>query len=190
MKFIILLALLQALATGHLNNGYEIIPLGWNQFKRVNKIENGALAQIAIKSQYQIERKNNILYFTSHINVDENLSKVNKDILNKNNTYNNNKLLEHEKGHLVISLIHHYALIDSVNRAPIKMDNYKSLLRNIIHHFDQEKTKMNILYDQDTNHHINQEQQKEWDSIILNKISKYVKSEKDIQWILKVSKKI
>lgn len=190
MKFIIILAFLQALATGHHQLHYDILPLGWNQFRRVNKIENGAAAQIAIQSQYQIEQKNNILSFTSHISVDSNLSKVNKDILNKNDTYSNNKLLEHEKGHLAIGLIHHYALIDSIHRAPLKSTNYKSSLRNIISHFDQEKNRMNYLYDRDTNHHINQDKQVEWDSIILNKLSKYVKSEKDLQWTLKISKKL
>lgn len=190
MKFIIMLAFVQALASNAVNIDYESIPLEWNQFKKVQKIDNGAAAQIAIQSQYQIEQKNNILHFSSSITVDPNLSKVNKNILEENNTYNNSKLLEHEKGHLVISLIHHYKLVDSIKNTELQKLTYKTTLRNIIKHFDNQKNEMNYRYDKVTNHHINHDKQVEWDKNILEQLSRYVNNNQEIQWTLKISKKL
>src|SRR5690606_24091821 len=127
MKTILYIILFQILATGERNiPTYDDIPLEWSQFKKVNHINNGAAAQIAIHQNFSIENKNNRLTVISSIKVDPNLSKVNEVVLNNNNNDQNRLLLEHEKGHLAISLYYHYALIDSLNNAKyINKTNYK-----------------------------------------------------------------
>lgn len=192
MKILLYILLYQILATGERNIlNYESIPLDWSQFKKVNYISNGAAAQIAINQNFSIENKNNTLVVISSIKVDPNLSKVNQAILKNNTSVQNKILLEHEKGHLAISLYYHYALIDSLNNAKhISKTNYKKEVRNIIQYFDQYKNQRNYEYDLKTNHHINQEEQKIWDKNILTELSKYLTDNKSIEWTIQFSKQL
>src|SRR5690606_28883141 len=87
-------------------------------------------------------------------------------------------LLDHEKGHLLITLYHYFRLIDLFKEYK-STQNYKEEMRQLIQQITQQKEEMNALYDKETHHHINKKQQTEWNYKINDLIKPYINQYKN-----------
>jgi len=166
------------------DTNYAIIELEWNDFKISNTLNNNYTAKVAVNHKceisYQLNTKEVSIILNSAVKLDKLNSKVDKTFLKKANNEEKIKLLEHEKGHILISILYQYKLMEAFETYKFS-NNYKEEVRNLVGKITQEKEEMNQLYDLETDHHRNQEAQKKWDEELWSAINKYIKNN-TIEW--------
>lgn len=80
--------------------------------------------------------------------------------------------LEHEQHHFDITRLFAQRLVEEIKKAHFTINNYKKLLNSIFDKVYDEDTAMQFQYDNETNHSMNVERQKEWNQKISDEIEK------------------
>lgn len=88
--------------------------------------------------------------------------------------------LKHEQGHFDITEIYARKLRSIVDNKKFKRSSFTKCFHDIYNKNEAEKNAYQLLYDKETNHHINREKQLEWDNKIaeeLQALEKYKNTE-------------
>ncbi|HUZ60034.1 MAG TPA: hypothetical protein VMU83_14765 [Hanamia sp.] len=80
--------------------------------------------------------------------------------------------LEHEQHHFDITRLYAQQLVEEIKKAHFTINNYKKLLNSIFDKVYDEDSAMQYQYDNETNHSMNVEKQKEWNQKISDEIEK------------------
>jgi hypothetical protein len=151
----------------------ESVPLHWSDFRLSENQHLPYTAHISTNIRYKVSSKiesGNILYLLSSESlIDRSSSTVSKDFIENASLADREKLLYHEKGHLIISYIHHKKFQDLIKaykfKGPLKreVDSLFSAMINDMKEMDRN-------YDLETRHGINSSQG-EWEKILLSQLN-------------------
>lgn len=81
-------------------------------------------------------------------------------------------LLKHEQGHFDVGIICAMELQERINSTVFFKNDYQSKLSAIIREVVDKYKKMDLLYDEETKHHANREQQWKWDAFFESRIKR------------------
>lgn len=81
-------------------------------------------------------------------------------------------LLKHEQGHFDIGIICSIEMQQKINTTVFLRHNYQAQLSTVIKEIVDKYKQMDLLYDEESNHHANREQQWKWDAFFANKIKR------------------
>src|SRR5690606_21698080 len=166
MKAIVLITVLLTISISVSGQKFTIedIQLRWEDFTTVDGSRPFS-AKIATPVIYRWKTKQDtnggtLLSFKSEVQVDHARSWVQKEFLNQSWSIKQ-EVLNHEKGHLLIAIIHHHKLQQMISNYKFSKNPKReidSLYKIVRGSLDMENEK----YDNKTNHYINKEKQKEW----------------------------
>ncbi len=92
--------------------------------------------------------------------------------LNENSWYRPNRisdtLLNHEQGHFNMAYLLALDLKKTYNNNSYTKDNYNKKIDSIYNALEAKYLKLELLYDKETNHMYNQQEQKKWDKFFEN----------------------
>jgi hypothetical protein len=91
--------------------------------------------------------------------VDKEKSWVKKDWIEKANEIDKNALLEHEKGHWIITYLRYKEFISALKQYNFT-SSYKTEIDSISKHFFNKQIIINEKYDEETNHQLVEAEQK------------------------------
>lgn len=170
---------------------YQLIPLEWNNFSIVNNNKNYT-AKVAVANRceigYIMDKNEVTIELETSLKIDKKTSTVSRKFINSASLVEKNELLDHEKGHVLISVIFQYKLVEEFNKI-IFTKNYKTEIRNLVQKITEEKERTNQLYDLETNHHLNKEAQIKWNTYLFEQLRK-VNGDKRIEWEIKVERRV
>ncbi len=153
---------------------FSNIPLTWKHFKPTNLSNQVYKAAIVVshnnEMSYLKQGKEVTIELTSKLKLETEYCLVDKKFLNTASDSVSMLLLDHEKGHFIISLIFYKKLLEAFSAFEFTA-NYKQELRELIQKITAEKELMNQQYDQETQHHMRQDVQREWNK----KLHQYLK---------------
>lgn len=151
------------------------IPVTWNDFSR-KKIRNDHAFTAKTKVNYnghyrfdQISSDSGLLRIDFDVEMDKKSSYVSKDFLKEADSAQRVLLLNHERGHWIISMIY-FQKLDSTLRAFPFSKRIRSELASINHNNHSQLIKMQSQYDRETNHSKNAAEQKEWEKKLLTQL--------------------
>jgi len=81
-------------------------------------------------------------------------------------------LLKHEQGHFDIGILCAMEMQETINTTIFLKNNYQSKLSTLIREIAEKYKKMDLQYDEETNHYANREQQWKWDAFFADKINR------------------
>lgn len=81
-------------------------------------------------------------------------------------------LLEHEQGHFNIGLLCAIAFRKRINKTVLFRGNYQSRITEIFNEELEKYRKMELLYDSETNHFYNREQQRKWNVFLKKELER------------------
>lgn len=148
-------------------------PLTFDDFKgEPDDLSIGAAATFSgVDMKYYTETKNGLtavkVVLTPY--ADKSKSWKKKDI-------NNSNILQHEQLHFDITAIKACELADSIRQQVFTVDNFGSILKDMLRRTDKETMQMQLMYDKETVHGTNTKKQKEWNeniTALLDKLSCY-----------------
>ncbi len=82
-------------------------------------------------------------------------------------------LLKHEQGHFDMGILCAMELQEKVNNTVFFRNDYQSKLSVILKEIVDKYKKMDLQYDEETNHYANREQQWKWDAFFESKIGRF-----------------
>jgi hypothetical protein len=153
----------------------EDIPLTWSDFLITrDKFNNAAAAIVSTRIEYRItpriiNGKTNY-FLTTQCSIDRAGTKVQQSFIDNANKAEHQQILNHEKGHLMIALIYHKRFqekLEAYNFTGAMIEEAYQLYGEI----NKQIREANILYDQHTNHGINN-QQSQWQDSLLTELKK------------------
>lgn len=170
---------------------YQLIPLEWNNFSIVSNNKNYT-AKVAVANRceigYIMDKNKVTIELETSLKIDKKTSTVSRKFINSASLVEKNELLDHEKGHVLISVIFQYKLVEEFNKI-IFTKNYKTEIRNLVQKITEDKERTNQLYDLETNHHLNKEAQIKWNTYLFEQLIK-VNGDKRIEWEIKVERRV
>lgn len=177
-------ALNNSVFSQHNKLGFDAIPVRWTDFNQTIFPKNNIIvAKIAVyhnnEVNYTRQQEDVKITLTVKMNIDNLKSSVDKHYINNSTASEKTALLNHEKGHFIISVYYHYYLVQLFESYQFS-SNYKTEMRVLIDKVNKERNKMNKTYDLATQHHINQAAQKEWNEKLLQLYNEVVS--KDVAW--------
>jgi len=152
------------------------IPLKWKHFTIKKGIRHSHVAKISrqVLLSYRYKEKNEQgkrpLIVAAELVVDKDKSWIKKEYLDAADPALKDALLNHEKGHLAISLKWHRKLQQTFSdfkfskRVRIEMDSLYNIVRE---NADEE----NERYDRETNHMLNVDKQAQWEQKIFTELN-------------------
>lgn len=81
-------------------------------------------------------------------------------------------LLKHEQGHFDIGILCAMEMQETINTTVFLKNNYQTKLSALIREIAEKYKKMDLQYDEETNHYANREQQWKWDAFFADKINR------------------
>lgn len=156
---------------------FPYIHVTWNDFTPKDLKHEVYEARIGVfhncEMSYLLQNNTVEISLFSSIKLDKQQSLVDKNFIKNASKEASQELLDHEIGHLLITLYHHFLLIDLFQEHQFS-NNYKEELRQLIQKITKQKDEMNNLYDKETHHHINKKQQNDWNKLLDEKIQPYL----------------
>lgn len=154
----------------------EQLPISWKDFKHKNIRDKHAFdaytyVDINASGAYQIDKAAHTvrlqLDFQARMNHKE--SYVKKSFLKTADSARSRRLLNHEIGHWIISMIYFHQLVHDLEtfqynyRVRYQLDSIRRV------YYTQARAEQ-LLYDKETNHSKNQQQQQAWENRLLQKL--------------------
>lgn len=151
--------------------------LNWNDFKKVEVIDNRATINAITQSTCEIEilKINKRERYTSldievKITLHKELSQVNNNFITNRDAQTKRRVLHHENGHYLIAQIIGHRILKAVNNYKFDEKNLRSQLNSIINENFKDWKRLDTQYDtQSTNPH-NPEMQARWDRFIASEL--------------------
>ncbi len=159
----------------------EDIPLKWNDFTAKEGFRNHPY-DAKIYTQIQpgnYKRKGDKITFGAELFVDKEKSWVKEEFMEKSNKEVKEKLLSHEKGHLIIALIEFKQLETNLARFPYSR-NYKKEMDSIYKACYHQLQLVNDTYDNETNHMKITDKQEEWIKKLLKQLNELYAEDKKL----------
>lgn len=161
---------------------FSNIPLTWSDFKPSNSVSGLHAADISIKLKYKIlpeESSGNITYYIkSDIHIDRTQTQVTKGFIEAASGFEKEKILRHEKGHLILTAIHHAKFLSLVSSFHFT-SSYQRELDSIFTRTLAELETSNISYDNETNHGLGAAQGT-WEQNLILELGQIYNNEDDI----------
>lgn len=159
----------------------ENIPLTWKDFT-VKEVFRNHPYSAKIFTQIQpgkYKQKDNKIKFEVVLYVDNNKSWVKEEFIKKSNKEDKEKLLSHEKGHLIIALIKFKQLENDLTKFQYSR-NYKKEMDSIFKACQSQTQLMNETYDNETNHMLIVDKQQEWIKNLLQQLNELYAEDKKL----------
>lgn len=161
------------------NDFFNTIDVQWKDFKIVDMPKNqNIVAKIVIHHaqdiQYTLQKNKVTILLNNQMQLDSSKSIVDKNYLKTASMEDLDALLIHEKGHYIISIFYHYKLMEDIKKYDFTK-NYKQEIKQVIAKNNEERNKMNFLYDKETKHHMDSKQQNIWNEKLKKMYHEYVK---------------
>lgn len=160
----------------------DSIPLTWDNFSILDG-RSGTFrysAYINTTTLYECEIKKNgqrnSMVVRSEVKIRKNRSWVYKGYLDNTTAEEKQELLDHEKGHLILALIHQKILCEKIRENRLGR-NPKSEIGKLYRNMRKDLSKDNKLYDKETNHMFNREKQKQWIDKLLIELNRLYNTE-------------
>lgn len=167
---------------------WEDIDLTWSDFTPSQTMPDQRTASIYVHNAFGWESSGRsdqvIIQVRSELTTNRNKSIVKSSFIKNASAEDKQALLKHEKGHLVVAYLKQYWLQDTLLRAPLTITNYKAAIRNINNHLNQKADALNIAYDKETRHSIDEEAQKEWEDKLMDMLNQHRKDSKSLARIV------
>ena len=175
MKFLPVLILFLSLGrTASAQVTYRDLPVSWSDFTQTDVIRVNAhgTAAISVHTEYSWESaiKNNktaYIDFRSKLTVNKNESYVLRKFMRTADADRKARLLRHEQGHYLISLLKHLSLEQAISEYRFTR-NYKEEIRRVCKQVEDRAARMNNDYDRETKHSLIEDKQKEWEQRLLD----------------------
>lgn len=159
----------------------EDIPLTWKDFTVKEGFRSHPYsAKIFTQTQpgkYKVKEHN--IKFEVVLYVDNDKSWVKEEFIKKSNKEDKEKLLSHEKGHLIIALIKLRQLESDLKKFPYSR-NYKKEMDSIFKACYSQTHLMNETYDNETNHMLIADKQQEWIKKLLQQLNELYAEDKKL----------
>lgn len=156
---------------------WQDIALSWSDFTPRQSMPDARTASIYIHNAFSWESSGRADQLTiqlkSALTTDRSKSMVKAAFLKNASLEEKEALLNHEKAHLVIAYLKQYWLQDTLLRAPLDLQNYKSQIRQINSYLNRKADSLNAAYDKATKHSLIIEAQKTWEDKLLNMLNAY-----------------
>ncbi len=170
------------------------VSLSWKDFTKKPGFRNHPYdAKIYTQIDYRYKVKENregiVVKTTVRQYVDKEKSWVKEAFLQKYSKEIHTLLLNHEKGHQLISLIHFKQLEEQLKSYPFSK-NFKKELDSIYKAAIASNKLMDELYDAETNHMKLTDKQKEWEQKLLQQLNKLYANERRISTEFEVESRI
>jgi hypothetical protein len=159
----------------------EDIPLTWKDFTIKEGFRNHPYSA-KIFTQFQpgkYKQKENKIKFEVELYVDNDKSWVKEEFIKKADKDVKEKLLSHEKGHLIIALIKFKQLENDLAKFPYSR-NFKKEMDSIFKACYSQSHLINETYDNETNHMLVVDKQQEWIKKLLQQLNELYAEEKKL----------
>lgn len=159
----------------------ENIPLTWKDFIVKEGLRNHPYSAKII-TQFQpgkYKQKENKIKFEVELYVDNDKSWVKEEFIKKADKDVKEKLLNHEKGHLIIALIRFKLLENDLSKFQYSR-NYKREMDSIFKACYSQTQLMNETYDNETNHMLITDKQQEWIKKLLQQLNELYAEDKKL----------
>lgn len=170
----------------------ENIPITWNDFSIKNVRDKHAfdaitLVSYGIEGAYKYENKEGSvkLKFTFFAEMDKKQSYVRKSFLKTADSARSRALLDHERGHWIITMIYFRQLVKDMEQFTFTR-RFKYQVDSILRNNYAACKKEQLRYDRETNHSKVKEQQKQWEADLLDRL--YHAYGNEIQFPVRFSK--
>ena len=150
---------------------FEDIPLQWSDFKSAKSFgSRHAMAHVSYALEYQMHSKENILDYTTNFRILPLKSWVDHEKLRKQSPENQERLLNHERGHLVIGLIYYQELQSAFQEEDFQ-GNVKRQMRKVFNRIYRKMRRFNKRYDKKTEHGVSAAAQRVWQKRLLKTLN-------------------
>lgn len=178
----------------------DSIHLSWDDFSVVGDSStfypHSAYIYTYLPYKWRMKQNDTVtsIVFQSEVRVVKEKSWVRKAFLDTATNIKAQELLDHEKGHLIIALIYHKKLLVALTEYPFtrkRKKEIKRIYRNIL----KSLSEANEMYDRETSHMANEEQQRIWINKLLEEFNSLHKNDKriflssEIEIVLSTTKK-
>jgi hypothetical protein len=171
----------------------EDVPLSWKNFIRKKGFGKHPYdAKIYTYFPYRYEVKNNSteLLITIEIKVDNEKSWVKDEFFKKASNEESQALLNHEKGHLMIAMIHARKLQRLFAQHQFTKKQLKIQFDSLSSMINTECDSLDLLYDEETNHMRIKDKQIEWTNKLLLQLNELYTNDKKLPMEFEVKAKI
>jgi len=146
------------------------IPLYWSDFNLTSRpASNGFVARISTSLSRNYSRSkddDNVILLNVILSINKKASCADYVFLDMEPDSSKNALLNHEKGHLIIALLHFRKMIDSLSKRHFSV-RYKLEADSVMKALWNEDGAMSAFYDNDTNHGIITKRQLAWEKSLM-----------------------
>jgi len=173
---------------------FDDIKISWKDFKQrddlpVRYFDTKINTKTFYTTQSRYENGEITLTVNLEIHMDKDNSWVKKQFMKSSDPEVKTRLLNHEKLHMIISLIHFRELYQNLSRTEFT-NQYKSQLDSFIRIYNESTDRLNNQYDEETNHMKIQDKQEEWEKNILARFNKVYADDKRIVTEYRIQVKI
>jgi hypothetical protein len=173
----------------------EDIPLTWKDFTVKEGFRNHPFdAKIYTNTPYNWKIKNKdgmtSLVISTELIVSPEKSWVKKEFLNGNTKTKTQELLNHEKGHFIIALIHFKKVQKILSEYTFHKQQVKFQLDSIFKSSGATLGSMNEIYDNETNHMLIVDKQQEWIKNLLQQLNELYAEDKKLSMKFEIEVKI
>lgn len=163
------------------------IPLTWNDFTPIEKKQNKT-ANIFTNMNYKIESLSNskevLIQFKSTLTQVKEKSAIWSTFLKDSPKEEQNALLKHEKGHLVIAFIKQFWLQDTLEKVAFNAKTYETQMKAIYADVLKRGDALDNDYDKLTYHSTIEDQQIIWEQKLMAQLNELSKGKKNLPWVV------
>ncbi|MDR2272054.1 MAG: hypothetical protein LBF27_14205 [Sphingobacterium sp.] len=193
MKFLITTSLLLFILTCTYAQKHTLddISLSKSDFEIKEGITNhpyDAKIYTEVSYEYRIEEDKGkpILHVKAKLSINSDKSWIKEEFWSNASDKAKADLLAHEKGHLLVSLIHFKELENLWRQSIFSKQQCKLELRRAYKNIDSIGDSMNSAYDDETNHSRIREKQEEWITSLMNRINELYAEEEKISFSFQI----